>query len=338
MKKFFFSLIVGFFFLIILYLSLNSDFRRSILSLSMGLVNNYYSITINQDLKSENGFEKSIKRINQQIKITDFLTTDQKNSFIDNIYLNIYNVEKFASSEKDFLKLSKVIKKLIKKDPKIYDALIWNAKILILENEKKEEIYETINSAIKLSPANSDAYKLALEYSKKIQDDQNFQKFCEEYHQSVVGSKVVKNQIHLFSESSLFRIALNIKSQDKIENYIMESITLNQVNNYIFNFKTAKTFNEFNLLSNFFPGTNIEIFQIELVDIENKLHTFKIEDLFITGENIFFVHNQESQLMVTNSFKEEKIKVKLENSVQDIIKMKATIKFSKANLTNIKGC
>ena len=42
--------------------------------------------------------------------------------------------------------------------------------------------------------------------------------------------------------------------------------------------------------------------------------------------------------MVTNSFKEEKIKVKLENSVQDIIKMKATIKFSKANLTNIKGC
>ena len=83
MKNFFFSLIVGFFFLIILYLSLNSDFRRSILSLSMGLVNNYYSITIYQDLKSENGFEKSIKRINQQIKITDFLTTDQKNSFID---------------------------------------------------------------------------------------------------------------------------------------------------------------------------------------------------------------------------------------------------------------
>ena len=102
MKKFFFSLIVGFFFLIILYLSLNSDFRRSILSLSMALVNNYYSITINQDLKSENGFEKSIKRINQQIKITDFLTKNQKNNFIDNIYLNIYNVEKFASSEKDF--------------------------------------------------------------------------------------------------------------------------------------------------------------------------------------------------------------------------------------------
>ena len=35
--------------------------------------------------------------------------------------------------------------------------------------------------------------------------------------------------------------------------------------------------------------------------------------------------------------KKKKIKVKLENSVQDIIKMKATIKFSKANLTNIKG-
>ena len=338
MKKFFFSLIIGFFFFVILYISLNSNFRRSILSFSTGLINNYYFLTINQDLQSENGVEKSIKKIVQQIKITDYITTDQKNSFIDNIYLNIYNIEKFVNSENDLLKLSEVIKKLIKKDPTIYDALIWKTKILILENETKEKIYKTINSAVKLSPANSDAYRIALDYSKKIEDNQNFQKFCKEYHQSVLGSKVVKNQINLFSESSLSRFVLQIKSQKEIENYIMESINLNQVNDYVFDFKKPKSFNEFNFLSNFFPGTKIEIFKIELVDAENESYLINKEDLFVTAQNIFFMTNENLQLMIANSSSEEKIKIKLVNLAKDIIKLSATLKFSKANLTNIEGC
>jgi len=338
MKKFFFSLIIGFFFFVILYISLNSNFRRSILSFSTGLINNYYFLTINQDLQSENGVEKSIKKIVQQIKITDYITTDQKNSFIDNIYLNIYNIEKFVNSENDLLKLSEVIKKLIKKDPTIYDALIWKTKILILENETKEKIYKTINSAVKLSPANSDAYRIALDYSKKIEDNQNFQKFCKEYHQSVLGSKVVKNQINLFSESSLSRFVLQIKSQKEIENYIMESINLNQVNDYVFDFKKPKSFNEFNFLSNFFPGTKIEIFKIELVDAENESYLINKEDLFVTAQNIFFMTNENLQLMIANSSSEEKIKIKLVNLAKDIIKLSATLKFSKADLTNIEGC
>ena len=338
MKKLFFSLIIGFFFFVILYISLNSNFRRSILNFSTGLINNYYFLTINQNLKSENGVEKSIKKINQQIKFTDYITTDQKNSFIDNIYLNIYNIEKFINSENDLLKLSEVIKKLIKKDPTIYDALIWKTKILILENETKEKIYKTINSAVKLSPANSDAYRIALDYSKKIEDNQNFQKFCKEYHQSVLGSKVVKNQINLFSESSLSRFVLQIKSQKEIENYIMESINLNQVNDYVFDFKKPKSFNEFNFLSNFFPGTKIEIFKIKLVDAKNKSYLINKEDLFVTAQNIFFTTNENLQFMITNSSSEEKIKIKLVNLAKDIIKLSATLKFSKADLTNIEGC
>ena len=42
--------------------------------------------------------------------------------------------------------------------------------------------------------------------------------------------------------------------------------------------------------------------------------------------------------MITNSSSEEKIKIKLVNLAKDIIKLSATLKFSKADLTNIEGC
>ena len=79
MKKIFFSSLVIIFFLIIVYISINSNFRRTILNLSSGLLNNYYSILIRQNLGSEEGISKAITILENQIKITDIITTNQKN-------------------------------------------------------------------------------------------------------------------------------------------------------------------------------------------------------------------------------------------------------------------
>ena len=157
MKKIFFSSLILISLIIIIYISLNSNFRRSILSLSSGLINNYFYISINNNLNSEKSISKSIKLLERQIKFTDFLTTNQKNSFIDNIYLNLYLIEENLITEKNLLSLSHSVKKLISKDPNIYDALIWNAKIMNIENKDKEKIYEQIDQAIKLSPARNKA-------------------------------------------------------------------------------------------------------------------------------------------------------------------------------------
>jgi len=100
MKKIFFSSLAIIFFSIIIYITINSNFRRTILNLSSGLLNNYYSILIRQNLSSEENLSKSIKILENQIKITDMITTNQKNSFIDNIYLNTYAIEKNIKSEK----------------------------------------------------------------------------------------------------------------------------------------------------------------------------------------------------------------------------------------------
>ena len=54
---------------------------------------------IKSNLSSENTVSKSIKILENQIKITDYLTTSQKNSFIDNIYYNLSIIEKNINNE-----------------------------------------------------------------------------------------------------------------------------------------------------------------------------------------------------------------------------------------------
>ena len=132
MKKIFFSSLAIIFFSIIIYITINSNFRRTILNLSSGLLNNYYSILIRQNLSSEENISKSIKILENQIKITDMITTNQKNSFIDNIYLNTYAIEKNIKSDN-------ILKKSFKLSKSKFFPFVTN-------NSHKEKILKIIRS------------------------------------------------------------------------------------------------------------------------------------------------------------------------------------------------
>ena len=114
MKKSLFSYltfyILLFSFITILYISIDSSFRRKIIGLSLGFFNNYYSITIQNSLVKENNLEKAVRKLERQIRISDFLTTESKNSFIDNVYVNAYKIEKFIKSDQDYKYFSNVPK------------------------------------------------------------------------------------------------------------------------------------------------------------------------------------------------------------------------------------
>ena len=76
-------------FITLAYLSFNSSLRRSIMGLPVGLINNYYSISINNSLILGTGsLNGIINKIDQQIKFTDYITSKSKNTFTDNIYEN----------------------------------------------------------------------------------------------------------------------------------------------------------------------------------------------------------------------------------------------------------
>ncbi len=338
MKKFFFSSLLLIIFSIIIFLSLNSDFRRSILSLSAGLINNYYSIMIRNSLGSNSGISKSVKILENQITFTDYITTSQKNSFIDNIYFNLYTIEKNLSSENDLKVLSNTVKKIIAKDPNIYDALIWNAKIMSIENKQVEKIYDEIDTAIKLSPASDQAYRFAINFSKKNKNQFKVKKYCEDYHNSLLGSHNIKNDISKFSESSLTRFAIEINSNQIKETYIIEGTNLNNTEDYVIDFKQPTEFSQFMFLSNFFPGTLIDFIQIELRNLNDEIIKVPFNDLYISSKNSFFIKNEVTKKIMVNSHNDEKIKFKLNSNFKNIVQLKLKMKLSKANITNISNC
>ena len=171
MKKFFFSYVLNIFlvliFILIFWIVFSANLRGKIFSLSRGLLNNYYSIVIDNNLRSKNNIELAIKKLEQQIKITDFLTSKGKNSFLDNIYYNAEKIEKFIIKDKDYLNFTNIVENLIKKDPDIHKALIWQAKLLDLRDADPEEIINKFDKAISLSSSDPATYRYVLDYLKK---------------------------------------------------------------------------------------------------------------------------------------------------------------------------
>ena len=340
MKKIIFSSIILAFFFILIYISIDSKLRRSILGLSGGLLNNYYSILIERSLNigEEKNIKKSIELIENQIKITDFITTNQKNSFIDNIYANAFKVEENIRSKENLLYFSKIIKKLIEKEPNIYNALIWEAKITKILNDNEKKIYGLINSAIKLSPSNIEAYKFVLDYTSEKKDLNNFRKYCDDYHNSILGNSSSKWISSRFSETSLTRFAIQIESKQEKNVYIMESVELNNAQNYKFNLKEPTEISTFQFLSNFFPGTLIEVLEINLQNSNGERIKINPDDIYIILNNAFLITTENTKKIMTTSSNDEKLIFKFKKNYKGISDLEMKINFSKANITNKLNC
>ena len=258
--------------------------------------------------------------------------------YFDNIYLNLYLIEENLITEKNLLSLSTPVKKLITKDPNIYDALIWNAKIMNIENKDKEKIYKQIDQAIKLSPASNKAYRFALDYSKKNNDKLKFEKYCKGFHNSFLGNHLSKKKNSLFSETSLTRFAIQIDKDRDVDRYIVEGLTLNEPQDYFVDFKEPLTLEEFKFLSNFFPGILIIPINIELRNSSNEVFAIELSDILITSKNSFFIKNENKFLIFVINKNDEKITFKLPKKYDDINQLKIKMNFSKANITNLSNC
>lgn len=338
---FFLSIFIIFFFTII-YVSLDSKFRRNVLSFATGLINNYYEISIKQNLDNSNpDIDKAIKKLDEQIKISNYLTNDSKNSFLDNIYFNAYKIEESISinSEKSYGYFSEVIKKLIKKDPNLYLAIVWEAKMMEINNFKDKEIVNKINQAIDLSPANIEAYKFALDYTFLKNKKNLFQKYCSMYHSSVLGGSNIKNQDSYLQSNSLSGFVMQILSKTSEEEfYLMEGVSLNNSKDYVFTLNEPKNISGLNLFINFFPGTSMNFERIEFRDFENKIIELPINSTYMSSKNSFFETNGKYAKLITTSQKRDKIQLKFDKEYKDIIKIIINLNFSKLYLTNQPNC
>ncbi len=307
------------------------------MGLPIGLINNYYSITIRQNLISgETSLNNVIDKIDQQIKVTDFITTKSKNTFTDNIYENLYKVEEYINFDKDIENFSKVVKKLIDRDPNLYNALVWDAKLMSYKELEKKKILDRINSAIELSPASQEAYRFILDYTKKNDDEKLFNLYCEKYHTSLLGGKRIKER-SLFDGSSLTRFGIQINNQFN-EIIINEGINLNRDEEYVFILKKPTDIKNLQILSNFLPGTSINIKSFELLNSEDRKFTIYPKDIYLSSKNSFFIEEQNSLKILVANYHDEKIKIKFSKFYEKILQIKIKINFSKANLTNQGKC
>lgn len=319
------------------YLSINSSFRRSVMGLPAGLINNYYSISIRNSLiLGEGSVSGIINKIDQQIKVTDFITSKSKNTFTDNIYENLYKVEEYINSDEDIENFSKLVKKLIDRDPNLYNALIWDAKLMSYRQIEKKKIIDQINSAIELSPANQEAYRFILDYAKKNNEKILFDTYCAKYHVALLGGKKNKER-SLFGGSSLTRFAIQIG--DKINDLnIVEGVNLNEYQDYEIILRQPTNIKNFQILSNFLPGTLINIKKFELTNINDEKFIVPLKNIYLSSKNSFFLDDQNYIKILTTSYSDEKIKIKFSKSYKKIIQVKIIINFSKANLTNKDKC
>ena len=277
-----------------------------------------------------------IKKIEQQIKFTDFITTKAKNIFTDNIYENLYKIEEYINYDNDIENFSKIVKKLIDKDPNLYDALIWDAKLMNYKKLEKKKIIDRINSAIELSPASQEAYRFALDFSKKNNDKKLFDIYCKKYHTSLLGGKKNKKR-SLFDGSSLTRFAIQVGQQTNDIN-IVEGINLNEDWDYIFTLRQPVNFTNLQILSNFLPGTSINIISFELTNINNEKLLVPLEDIYASSKSSFFIEDQNNIKILATSYSDEKIKIKFSKLYKNIIQIRIRMNFSKANLTNKEKC
>ena len=307
------------------------------MGLPIGLINNYYSITIRQNLISgTSSVNDVINKIDQQIKVTDFITTESKNTFTDNIYENLYKVEEYVNFDRDKENFSKVVKKLIDKDPNLYHALIWDAKLMSYKKLEKKKIINKINFAIDLSPASQEAYRFILDYTKKNDDKRLFNFYCKKYHTSILGGKKNKER-SLFDGSSLTRFGIQVGNQ--IDEIILnEGINLNEDQDYIFILRKPLDIANLQILSNFLPGTSINIKSFELTNINDEELIIPLEDIYLSSKNSFFIEDQNSIKILVTSYYDEKIKIKLSKLYKNIVQIKIKINFSKANLTSKEKC
>jgi hypothetical protein len=336
-KKYFFSSLIIFFFLILFFISINSGLRRSLFDITVGFINSYYSIMVKRNLYSQEKVINSIKKVEQQINLTNFLTTKSKNTYTDDIYLNLNEIEIFINSQIEIEYFSKVVKKLIDKDPTIYDAIVWNAKIMEYKNYEKDKIIDEINKAIELSPTRQIAYRFVLDYLKEKNDDKNFNLYCGKYHNSLLGGFKKKYQRSLFNGTYLTRFALQIDSDlDNI--YIMEGVNLNKVQEYSFILSKPKDISYLYILSNFLPGTLIEIDRIEITNINFENSILPLDKAYLSSKSSFFLEYEDKVKIFTTSYEDEKISIRLPKIYEDVSEIKIFINLSKANLTNSFKC
>lgn len=333
---FIFSIISLIIFLI--SVSFNSNFRRNVLLYSLASVKFYHTVSIKSSLGSNPNIEEASNKLLKYINFSEYFS-EGKNSFHSSIYEMAKSIENSITSKNEYLYLSEIVSNLIKKDPDLYMAKIWAAKISMLKNENKKIIFNYLNQAIDLSPAREEAYRLALKFSFKLNEKELFNSYCQKYHNSNLGGSKPRFDDTNFYGHSISKFAIEIlPKSDNTKYYTVEGISLNKFQNYDFPISSTRNLNGINIYTAFLPGIKIEIDEISLFDVNNTKFNVPIKQIYSDSKFSYMDNTVEKLTYYVFKEVDEKIYITFSNEYRNITKINMNIKFSRLNLNNRSNC
>ena len=250
----------------------------------------------------------------------------------------IYNITELATnniiSQEQYNQMEKVYLKLNEISDDIYKNHLWLAQAL--SDNDIEKSYLHLNKAINLSPSSEDVYREILNiYFKDKRNDSLIKMYCQNYFLSLNGGNLIKDNInYLYGSNNEFVIFFNDNLEKK---YVKFIDTLNEFNEYEFNFPENFKIKKLTIIKSFLNGSRLTFKDFKFHGDITK--SIKIDDLNFTSRTSYILKENENFITLLNTTdNDDKLEINFQNEYSNFFKISFKIKLEKLPLTNKSVC
>ena len=318
------------------YFALNYNFRRTIFYRVFAFINLYEFYSIRQDV-IQNDIKKAAKKINNYINFSQKISKG-KNAMWQGIYDVTYLASSKAKKQSDFNQLEEVYLKLIDIDPNIYMVRVWLAKALS-DNDYKKSL-EHLHEAIKLSPANEEAYREMIRIYLKVNNDEKLiYNYCTKYSSTQLGGNLPRNYRNFFGGNNLskFSISLNLFENNLIS-YPKSIAKLDSYEEYEISLINPSDVQNINIHVSFLPGVQISVKNI-LLKSKDKLVELSPADINFFSKSSYLIKDPDDEFVIIKGDAGDDIMTFHNNKkIKSVDKIIFNMKISRLSLTNQSIC
>lgn len=322
-------------FILITFFALDHENRRSIISRILVLHDFYRLKTLDHGLQVRD-FSILSKKLNDYI-IASKKFSKGRTYMLPGIYEATELVVSRAITQDDYNKLENIFEQLLEFDDRIYKFHIWYARA-ISDNDYQKAL-DHINIAINISPAENEAYRLAIFISQKNNDLELANKYCIKYNDEFLGGNLPLKYGTLFNSynnQKFFLRVNNLKDVNQL-NFINSNFVINQSETYEFIFDKSTNLNGVDL--HIAPLSNL-ILNIKEMKYFSSGAEININenDLSISSNNSYIIENLDNSLnIIVSQMKEEVLRLR-HKSLENIDKLEISMTIKKMQFTNSNFC
>lgn len=322
-------------FISITFLASDHENRRSVISKILVLHDFYRLKTLNYGLQVRD-FSLLSKKLNNYINASKKFSKGRTYMF-PGIYEATELVVSRAITQDDYNKIENILKELLEYDDRIYKLHVWYARAVSDQDYKKA--LEHINTAIKISPSENEAYRLALFIAQKLNNKELANSYCIKYNNSFLGGNLPLQYGTLFNSynnQKFFLKANNLKDPAEL-NLFNSDFILNKKKKYEFIFTESINLNGFNIY--LAPLSNL-ILQIDKIDYfsDGIKYSINPNNLTITSNHSYLLENTDSSSdILVSQMKEEILKLRHKN-IKRTEKLELSMNIKKMQFTNSNLC